>query len=106
MSKSYEHEIKRDNGDKIIIRVSYADWCDRFKLTNIGVIPKRKRNVQYIEFTNNYDYRCLSSTEKDKYAVEKYLEVVSLEEIREATLKAWENMKPTVENLENLYAMV
>jgi hypothetical protein len=106
VNTQYEHEIKRDNGDKIIIRVRYADWCNKFHVDHIGIIPKGKRKIKYIEFTDNYSYRCLNSTDRNKYAVAEYLKLVTLEEIKEAILKAWEGMKPTVESVENLWEMV
>lgn len=106
MYKSYEHEIKRENGDKIIIRVEFSDHRNCFKINYIGIIPKRKRNIQYLKFTDNYDYRVLDSVGRDKYTVEKYLEVVTIEEIKEAMIKAWENMKPVIESKEDLYKMV
>jgi len=106
MYKDYDHEIKRENGDKIFINIRFSDYTNNFRITSIGLLPKRKRNIQYITHGDDYEYRILDTAGRNKYTVKKYLEFVSVEEIKEAMLKAWESVKPIVESEEDICNMI
>lgn len=100
----YEHGIKRDNGDKIIINVEYDDY-NGFHILGIGVIAKGKRKIVYTDFSNDYKYRSLDMTGRKKYLLNKYLELVTVSEIKDAINKCYEQMKPDI-NDQNLYTTV
>lgn len=105
MNTAYEHTIHRDNGDKIIIKVEYAEWKNIYRIAYIGVLPKRKRNIQYLRFTDDYSYRCLDTAGRQKYLMKRYLEVVTVDEIKEAATRLWEHMKPNIESEDDLFNM-
>lgn len=106
MRSSFENEFKRDNGDKVIIRVEFAEWLNNYRIVHVGLLLKRKRNIQYISCSDDYSYRALDTDGRKKYLLDKYLEVVTEEEIKETVMKAWENLKPVIENKDDLYKMV
>jgi len=103
---NYIHEIKKENGDKVIIHLSFAEWKNNFRIDWIELLPKGKRNIQYLNFTDNYDYRALNTKGRDEYTVKKYLEVATMGEFKEAVMKAYESIKPVVESVEDLCKLV
>jgi hypothetical protein len=106
MNNRTEYTIKRENGDKIIISVDYAEWKNKYRISSVGVILKGKRNVRYVSVGDDWSYRKLDAGGRNEYEIKKYLEVVTVDEIKAAALTAWERMKPIIEKEEDLYDMV
>ena len=104
-NNKYTYEIKRENGDKIIIEIEYSNYTGSLKICWIGILPKRKRNVKYIVF-DDYSYRSLDMDGRKKCEAQRYLEIVTLEEFQEAFTKAWESIKPVINVESDLYNMV
>lgn len=94
----HEKIIQRD-GFKIKIAVSICQYGRSidYNIDWVQILPKRKRNWKDVYcFEHDYQWRSLGMEERKKYAVNKYLDHVTKEEINEALTELWEKLKPTL----------
>lgn len=88
--------LKRDNGDKVkILCEVYVDFHNppNWQI-NVHTQQKGKRLWLGTHSTDDYAWRRLDSKERERYEMTIYLKYVSAEEIYQAKLSLWEQMKP------------
>jgi len=104
-------EFKNENKDMISI------YCDIFqgtvgipkieyRITNIGIIPYRKRKEIFLgtNIRDRYEYRGLpfNSVERENYVKSEFLKYVTEEQLKQAIKNAYELLKPNAENVSYL----
>lgn len=72
-----------------------------WRIDDIRYREFKKRNWKSLEksFSDSYDYRRLSMDDRRKYEMQKYIEFVGEDKLKEAIIKAWEQIKPDVERI-------
>lgn len=99
-------EFKNNNSDTIYIDVDivcdYRTKCSElFKIADIRIKPYRKQ--KWISVTtitsDDYLYRSLSYDEQPKYLTNKYLEYATKEQLKQAILNAYEEIKPDIDSM-------
>lgn len=60
---------------------------------------KGKRTWKSPHSSNDYTWRALRGSERNKYAEDKYLSIVTKEEVYQVMCELWENIKPKVEKV-------
>ena len=90
-------EFKRKDGSKVNIRVDlhFRSFSQDEFSYQISVKTKDKGKRKWIPVVggDGWDYR--SSDNKDRYLIDKYLDIVTREEIYETQMELWEKSKPT-----------
>ena len=96
-------EFKREDGKKYEITAKYATFGLPYDKSDwdINVYYKNKgqRDWRAIFNTTDFDYRKLSTTERQQYTLNRYLEHVTKEEIMQVCELAWQSIKPTPEQV-------
>jgi hypothetical protein len=89
----YIEKVKED-GTKLEIRVLLIDG--KFRIDEIGVKPKGKRKFTYVgsSVNSDYSYRSLNTVDREKYKMNKFLEICPVELMNEALQEAWLSIKP------------
>lgn len=94
----YKKIIKRENGDKIEIGITISvDWSsDKYSYTpSLLIIPKGKRKGFNPVDIDSYEYRRASFPDgRRDYETQQILNHVSPEELYQAKVEAWEQIKP------------
>jgi hypothetical protein len=87
------NKIKED-GTKLEIRITFIEG--KFRIDDIGVTPKGKRKITYLDrvISDDYAYRRLNTEDRLKYKMNKFLEVCPVELMNEALQEAWLSIKP------------
>lgn len=89
----HEEIIKREDGTryKIVVSIGMTYYSHSKPYYSIELYTKGKNKRKWVNFTweivNNYSYRKLSLEDRNKFLLEKYLEVVTKEEILNSKLK-------------------
>lgn len=94
--ESHIKNIKLPDGRKvnIYVRISLSFLKPEYVVT-VSVCDAGKRKFKPIDPSNNYSFRVLSLDDRQQYLMERYLEIVTAEQIHEAKLELWEKLKPT-----------
>lgn len=93
--------IKRENGKRIQIRVrprikGYGETV-LYDFDVMICLPGKRKFHPAVD-TDSHEYLKIPYTEREAYILRKQLEHVTSEEIYEAKLFAWQEMKPTLIN--------
>lgn len=96
-------QFKKEDKTEVAIYVYfYESVSDReWRIDDIRYREFRKRNWNslYNSFESDYDYRRLSVSDRKKYELQKYIEFVGEDKLKEAIMNAWEQIKPDVESI-------
>lgn len=80
----------------------YGEW--KYSILNLSILPKGKRKWISVthDISDRYDYRNLefNSEDRQRYILERYLEYVTEEDIRNAVNYAYEQLKPELNKIE------
>ena len=93
---------KEDKTEVAIYIYFYESVSDReWRIDDIRYREFKKRSWKSLEksFSDTYDYRKLSMDERRKYEMQKYIEFVGEDKLKEAIMNAWEQIKPDVERI-------
>lgn len=99
----HEKIIRREDGSRVKIEVSiYLDSYRRGEPVysfETSKCEKGKRTWKYPHSENDYVWRALDIKGRNEYSKNKYLYLVSKEEVMEAYIELWEKIKPTMERI-------
>lgn len=95
----HEKIIKRDNGDRVKISVTFTTTNyseQQYKWgCEVEVAPNRKRKFENVVNTDDWDYRRQSFPDgRNAWAARKHLEYATADEIHQVKLELWEMLKP------------
>lgn len=93
----HEKIIRRGDGSRVKIEIStYIDYSRRpvYRIDSVTMCEKGKRTWTGHCFKNDFRYRSLKHEDRIKYATEKFLEIVTEDEMWQAKLELWEKLKP------------
>jgi len=91
----HEKLIKKENGDKVIIKVHFWMYHENSRYdVDLQICLKGKRKFHFIQ-ADGYEYRSLSMSDRRLYMHNKYLEHVTEDQIFEAKTELWNLLKPT-----------
>lgn len=92
---THEKIIKKENGDKVNIKVTF--WMNHEQPKYdvfLTVCQKGKRLFKIVFSQDDYEYRVLSMGDRVGYKMKKYLEHVTEEQIYQAKIECWNKLKP------------
>ncbi len=80
---------------------SYSSKGLIFRIADVLVKPFRKQKQLSIshQISDDYKFRNTEYSERDKYKLDEYLKYCTKEQMQEALIKAWESIKPDVNNI-------
>lgn len=94
---------KEDKTEVKIIIGFISEWHtqNRWRVVDVLYRPYRKRNFISLidELSDDFRYRGMSYTEKDKAKEKALIDFVGMDKIEEACMSAWEGLKPDVNTL-------
>lgn len=96
MATQNESTFKLDNGDTVYVVVNFSDWDGKFVIQRVGVKPKGKRNVRWVDVYSDYSYKRLDNNGRTEYLEAKWLEVAPRSLLNEALMSAWLALKPDI----------
>lgn len=89
--------IKRDDGTQIQIRVAFVERFQQsgWRVMGVSVCPPRKRTFVSIIDTDSSEFRRHKmGPERDAYVMQRFLTVVTMDEMRAAQIELWQSMHP------------
>lgn len=96
-------QFKKEDKTEVAIYVYfYESVSDReWHIDDIRYREFKRRSWKSLKksFSDSYDYRRLSMGDRRKYEMQKYIEFVGEDKLKEAIMNAWEQLKPDVENM-------
>lgn len=99
----YSPEFRKEDGTRVIVHLYIHEEYGKikFRIYDIRYCEPRKRTWKSFEasFRDNFDYRQLSRDDRRKYEIEKYISFVGKEKLEEAIMRAWESLKPDVNEI-------
>lgn len=94
---THELILKRPDGSKVKIIVRFYELSrnDYRYMVDVLSCEKGKRTFVSVVNTDDYEYRAQSFPEgREEWAMRKYMEVATKEEILQAKLELWNKLKP------------
>lgn len=98
----HEKIFKREDGSKVNIGIDFYPESFTNKFTyrvSVSTCEPKKRAFRYVNDTDDYTWRRLSSEERKTYEMKKNLEHVTKEEVQETAIELWQKMKPDFYNI-------
>lgn len=96
-------EFRMEDGTRARVQLHlFFDYKDiRYRISDIRYCEPRKRTWKSLEasFRDNFDYRHLNQDERRKYEIEKYVAFFGKERLKEAIMKAWQALKPNIDEV-------
>ena len=97
-------KYRNENNQDIIIIVDFYDLSSKivWRIADIKYKTSRQKIYRYFSetFCEDWDYRKLNCEERITYIMRKYEEFVGRDKIEEAVLKAWELLKPNLNEID------
>ena len=98
---NHEKILVREDKTKISLMVRMCIHSLRDEVywdVQVGIMPPNKRKFNYgVVDADDYQYHALSLDDRKKFYDKETLKIVTKEEILQAKLELWENIKPTME---------
>jgi len=93
-------EFTLEDKTKITVRIRIYESCNQFvwHIDDIGYKKPRQRNWRYLKssWSDNYDYRLLSLTERDGYNYKRFADFCGEEILKAAYQDVYEQIKPGI----------
>ena len=97
-------QYRTENKQDIIIVVDFYGTFPKivWRIADIKYKTSRERKYRYFSktFCEDWDYHKLNREERIAYTMRKYEEFVGRDKIEEAVLKAWELLKPNLNEID------
>lgn len=92
--KRFDFEKKNEDGSIFDIRVLLIDG--KFRVDDVGIKEKRKRNYTYIigKLHDDYMYRRLNTEGRNKAELDLIIKTIGIDTVNEVLLSAWKSIKP------------
>lgn len=98
-------EFRKQDGTRFRVQLYlYLNYKDiQYRVYDIIYCEQRKRKWKSYRtsFSDRYEYRQLNQDDRMKYEIEKYIEFVGNDKLKEAIISAWEALKPDVDEILN-----
>ena len=96
-------EFRKEDETRIRIQLYiFFEYNDiRYRISSIRYCEPRKRTWKSLEasFRDKWEHRQLSLNDRRKYEIEKYVEFVGKDMLKEAIMSVWELLKPDVDRI-------
>jgi len=92
---THEKIIKKDNGDRIKIRINFHEYSGRANYdVSASFCPKGKRTFTDINKSDHFEYRRLSLMERRTWDMDVILTHITTDDIYRAKIECWGLLKP------------
>lgn len=93
-------QFQREDKTEIAIWVSFHETLEgiTWKIGDVRYKRPRKRKWESLLFhiRSDFEYTGRNTEERQKYEMQKYIDFAGADKLKEAILKAWEQIKPDI----------
>lgn len=100
-------EYRTEDKQDILIVVDFVNSvgytnCNNWRIADIGYKTSRQRVYRYLSSTirESWEYRKLNSEDRDDFVLNKYIEFVGEDKLKEAIIAAYKSLEPNLEKLD------